>query len=77
MAANCKIAQAQGAVILEKLKAMGFAEQPLDEPIATHCQDCGYAFKQQTCAFYCPACGLGHVLTPCACRHAEAIQAVR
>lgn len=53
---DCRVARSHGNVILEKLKAMGFAQQPLDEPIATHCQNCGYAFNQQTFAFYCPAC---------------------
>jgi len=62
---GCSGSFSDGAQVLAKVQAMGFADQPMPAPLPIDCGHCGSSFIMETFAFPCPSCGMIHAVTPC------------
>ncbi len=61
---GCSASFGDGRQVVDKVRMMGFAGQPVPVPLPITCS-CGESFSMQTFEAACPACGNVHAVTPC------------
>lgn len=54
-----------GKATVDKVRAMGFAEQFIPVPLDITCESCGNTFSMETFEFHCPECGTVYGVVPC------------
>ena len=54
-----------GAQVVDKIRAMGFAEQFMPTPLQISCRNCNVEFEMETFECKCPKCQAVHGVTPC------------
>jgi hypothetical protein len=62
---GCTGPAADGARVVNKVRMMGFAAQPLPLPLELPCHGCGETLVMATFESACGACGMVHAVTPC------------
>ncbi|MCG8454036.1 MAG: hydrogenase maturation nickel metallochaperone HypA [Spirochaetales bacterium] len=62
---GCSGSFEDGRGVVDKIRMMGFASQPLPMPMDVDCRDCGETFSMELFETACPACGSVHGVTPC------------
>ncbi|PID44807.1 MAG: hypothetical protein CR981_01085 [Proteobacteria bacterium] len=62
---GCSGSFTDGRQVVDKVRMMGFAEQPLPVPLTISCGHCKGSFEMETFEVRCPACGCVHAVTPC------------
>ncbi len=54
-----------GKQVVDKVRMMGFAQQPTPVPLQVSCGNCSKPFEMETYEAHCPECGCVHAVTPC------------
>jgi hypothetical protein len=54
-----------GKQVVDKVRMMGFAEQPMPMPLNIDCIECGKTFEMETFEGKCPHCNMVYGVTPC------------
>jgi len=54
-----------GKQVVDKVRQMGFAEQPMPMPLDIHCVECGENFEMETFENKCPKCKMVYGVVPC------------
>jgi hypothetical protein len=62
---GCSGSFTNGKQVVDKVRMMGFAEQPVPVPLAVTCGHCAKPFEMETYEARCPECGCVHAVTPC------------
>ena len=62
---GCSGSFEEGKQVLDKVRAMGFSNQPMPMPLYIKCGDCKEEFEMVTFEDKCPHCGEIHCVTPC------------
>lgn len=62
---GCSGSFSSGLQVLEKVRMMGFAGQPMPMPMPMTCEECGQTFQMVTFEDKCPECGMVYAVTPC------------
>ncbi len=62
---GCSGSFENGQQVVEKVRAMGFAEQCMPTPLQVTCRNCQAEFEMETFEFKCPKCEAVHAVTPC------------
>lgn len=62
---GCSAEFADGKQVVDKVRMMGFAGQPLPMPLPMDCRNCGKGFEMASFETACPECGAVHGVTPC------------
>ncbi|PIE98767.1 MAG: hypothetical protein CR988_01625 [Treponema sp.] len=60
---NCNGNFQNGKDVVDKVRAMGFASQPM--PLTITCENCQKDFEMQTFEDACPECKMVYAVTPC------------
>ncbi len=61
---GCSGSFENGKQVVDKVRMMGFAEQPMPVPMEISCE-CGTTFEMQNFEDKCPNCGMVYGVTPC------------
>ena len=62
---GCSGSFTDGKAAVDKLRLMGFNNQPMPAPMAVECRGCGKPFTMETFEAACPDCRMVHGVTPC------------
>lgn len=62
---GCTGPVADGKLVVNKVRMMGFANQPLPQPLLITCSSCGQEFPMRTFEAACPGCRMVFGVTPC------------
>ena len=62
---GCSAEFEDGKQVVDKVRMMGFASQPMPMPLTLDCKICGKPFEMETFEANCPECGAVHGVTPC------------
>ncbi len=62
---GCTGSFTNGKQIVDKVRFMGFAPQPLPMPMNIECDNCGKTFEMTTFEDKCPECNMVFGVTPC------------
>ena len=54
-----------GKQVVDKVRMMGFAEQPMPMPLDIKCTECSKTFEMETFEGKCPHCNMVYGVTPC------------
>ena len=54
-----------GKQVVDKVRMMGFAEQPRPMPLDIKCTECDKTFEMETFEGKCPHCNMVYGVTPC------------
>ena len=54
-----------GKQVVDKVRQMGFAEQPMPMPLEIKCVECGETFEMESFEDKCPKCNMVYGVTPC------------
>jgi len=54
-----------GKDVIDKVRAMGFANQNLPMAFQIQCEECNETFEMTTFEDKCPNCGVVYAVTPC------------
>lgn len=54
-----------GKHVVDKIRMMGFAAQPMSEPMLVKCEECGTEFTMEQHEGKCPECSMVYGVTPC------------
>lgn len=54
-----------GKEVADKVRMMGFAEQPMPMPLEIKCVECGKEFEMETYEDKCPDCSMIYAVVPC------------
>ncbi len=54
-----------GQATVDKVRAMGFADQYMPVPLEITCGECGHTFQMETFEFHCPECETVYGVVPC------------
>lgn len=64
-----------GKQVVNKLRAMGFSENPMPLPQIIKCEECEKEIEMVTFEFKCPHCNMVYGVTPCHSMNPNSIQA--
>lgn len=62
---GCSGSFENGKQVVDKVRMMGFATQPMPMPMQIHCKECDNDFEMVTFEDKCPDCGMVYGVTPC------------
>lgn len=62
-----------GMDVINKLRTMGFGEQPMPAPLNINCENCQTTFSMETFESSCPSCGMVYGVTPCHAHDADSV----
>ena len=62
---GCSGSFENGQQVVDKVRMMGFAEQPMPVPLSITCGQCETPFEMETFETVCPECGCVYAVTPC------------
>jgi len=71
---GCSGSFANGKQVVDKVRMMGFAEQPMPMPLELKCE-CEENFEMNNFEDKCPKCGMVFGVTPCHAFDAANVQA--
>lgn len=54
-----------GMEVADKVRMMGFSNQPMIMPLTIKCTNCSESFEMVTFEDKCPHCGMVYAVTPC------------
>ena len=54
-----------GKQVVNKVRQMGFSEQPMPMPLEIHCVECDKTFEMENFEDKCPHCNMVYGVTPC------------
>lgn len=63
-----------GKQVVDKVRMMGFAAQPMPMPLEIKCKECGKTFEMVTFEDQCPHCHMVYGVTPCHAFDPENVQ---
>jgi len=72
---GCTGVGSDGAMILQKVRMMGFSAMPLPVPMPLACDVCGSAFTMTHFETPCDGCGMIHAVTPCSAHDPAGVRA--
>jgi phage FluMu protein Com len=64
-----------GKELADKVRAMGFSDQPMPMPLEIKCVECNKDFEMETFEAKCPHCNMVYAVTPCHAFDSENVQA--
>lgn len=73
--AGCSGSFENGRQVVDKVRMMGFAGQPMPVPLELGCTNCGQQFVMERFEDRCPECGMVYGVTPCHAFDPDAVQA--
>lgn len=62
---GCTGPGADGKMMVNKVRMMGFAGQPMPMPLSITCSNCNHTFQMMTFEAACPECRMVYGVTPC------------
>ncbi len=62
---GCSGSFENGKQVVDKVRMMGFASQPMPMPLTIECKECDESFEMVTFKDKCPHCGMVFGVTPC------------
>lgn len=62
---GCSGSFENGKQVVDKIRMMGFANQPMVMPLNIKCEECGEEFIMETHEGKCPKCHMVYGVTPC------------
>ncbi len=62
---GCSGSFGNGKDVVDKIRMMGFASQPMPVPMEIECKECGSTFLMETFESHCPDCKMVYGVTPC------------
>ncbi|NLW21804.1 MAG: hypothetical protein GXY88_00885 [Tissierellia bacterium] len=62
---GCSGSFENGKQVVDKIRMMGFANQPMVMPLTIKCQECGQEFVMECHEGKCPKCHMVYGVTPC------------
>ena len=62
---GCSGSFENGQEVVDKVRKMGFSEQPMPMPLDLTCVECGKTFEMETFEEKCPECEMVYGVTPC------------
>lgn len=62
---GCSGSFENGKQVVDKVRMMGFASQPMPMPLIIACKECDESFEMITFEDKCPHCGMVFGVTPC------------
>ncbi len=62
---GCSGSFTDGKQVVDKVRMMGFADQPMPMPMEIECVECGGRFEMASFEDKCPECGMVYGVTPC------------
>ena len=62
---GCSGSFENGQQVVDKVRMMGFSEQPMPMPLTVTCGNCNEEFEMETFEAKCTHCGAVHAVTPC------------
>lgn len=73
---GCTGPAADGIMVLQKVRMMGFSAMPMPVALDIPCAGCGETFTMTHFESACPACGMVHAVTPCSAGDPSKIRGV-
>lgn len=62
---GCSGSFEDGKQVADKVRMMGFADQPMPMPLDMTCTECSKDFEMETFEAKCPHCNMVYAVTPC------------
>jgi rubrerythrin len=62
---GCSGSFEDGKHVVEKIRMMGFASQPMPTSLNLECKECGETFLMKNFEGKCPKCDMVYGVTPC------------
>ncbi len=62
---GCNGSAGDGKGVVDKIRMMGFASQPLPAALTIECRNCQVSFQMTHFETHCPECSMVHGVTPC------------
>ncbi len=62
---GCSGSFENGKQVVDKIRMMGFANQPMVMPLTIKCEECGEKFQMECHEGKCPNCHMVYGVTPC------------
>jgi len=62
---GCSGSFENGMEVVDKVRMMGFSNQPMIMPFKIKCTNCGESFEMVTFEDKCPHCSMVYGVTPC------------
>ncbi len=62
---GCAGPSTDGKMMVNKVRMMGFAKQPMPMPLEIDCSNCDNTFSMMTFESACPECRMVYGVTPC------------
>jgi hypothetical protein len=62
---GCSGSFENGKQVVDKIRMMGFANQPMVMPLTIKCTECGEEFEMECHEGKCPNCHMVYGVTPC------------
>ena len=72
---GCTGPSADGKMIVNKVRMMGFSKMPLPAALEIPCSNCGEKFMMDKFETSCPGCDMVHAVTPCSADDPSKIKA--
>lgn len=72
---GCTGPSADGKMVVNKVRMMGFNKQPLPFPMNLPCGGCEQDFTMTHFETSCPGCGMVHAVTPCSADNPDKVKA--
>ena len=72
---GCTGPTTDGKTMVNKVRMMGFAGQPMPMPLEITCSNCDHAFSMMTFESACPECRMVYGVTPCSASDANKVKA--
>jgi Zn finger protein HypA/HybF involved in hydrogenase expression len=62
---GCSGTFANGMMVADKVRQMGFDQQFMPMPFDMNCHNCKKVFEMEKFETHCPNCGMVYAVTPC------------
>lgn len=62
---GCTGSFTDGKDVADKVRMMGFSNQPMPMPLNIKCENCENEFEMDTFEDKCPVCNMVYAVTPC------------
>ncbi len=72
---GCTGPSADGKMVANKVRMMGFNKQPMPMPLELTCSNCQTEFQMMCFEAACPECDMVYAVTPCSSSDASKVKA--
>lgn len=72
---GCTGPSTDGQMVVNKVRMMGFHQQPMPLPLEITCTECAHVFHMVNFECTCPECGMVYGVTPCSAHDAANVKA--